>query len=396
MKRTLLRMISMVMSVLLLSACAAGGASSNSLLSIPQTSELVFSEPSSSTEITMTDICGRQVTLPKPAERVVLTFSFEEYFAVTGEEGVSKVVGWARKYWEGRRQSSWDMFTQKFPQLEDLPDVGYVPSGTFNVESVIALEPDLVLMVKNDFENVQTDLERLEQAGIPVLFVDYHMQTMENHCNSTLLIGKAMGMEERAEQLVKFYQTQMALVTDRLAQAEETLDRPKVYVEFSEAAGPATFGASYGKQMWGALVEQCGGDNIARSLVEGASAPIMPEQVLACNPDITIFAGNQFADSDINIGLGYTSDREIAEQNLQTYAQRPGWSELNAVKNGRMYALYHDLSRHIFDFAGLQFFAKTIHPDLFEDLDPDAALREFHEKFYPVEYTGTWFLGLEE
>ena len=251
MKRTLLRMISMVMSVLLLSACAAGGASSNSLLSIPQTSELVFSEPSSSTEITMTDICGRQVTLPKSAERVVLTFSFEEYFAVTGEEGVSKVVGWARKYWEGRRQSSWDMFTQKFPQLEDLPDVGYVPSGTFNVESVIALEPDLVLMVKNDFENVQTDLERLEQAGIPVLFVDYHMQTMENHCNSTLLIGKAMGMEERAEQLVKFYQTQMALVTDRLAQAEETPGRPKVYLEFSEAPGPATFGTSYGKQMWG-------------------------------------------------------------------------------------------------------------------------------------------------
>lgn len=81
---------------------------------------------------------------------------------------------------------------------------------------------------------------------------------------------------------------------------------------------------------------------------------------------------------------------------MQTYAQRPGWSELNAVKNGRMYALYHDLSRHIFDFAGLQFFAKTIHPDLFDDLDPDAALREFHEKFYPVEYTGTWFLGLEE
>ena len=56
----------------------------------------------------------------------------------------------------------------------------------------------------------------------------------------------------------------------------------------------------------GALVEQCGGDNIARNLVEGASAPIMPEQVLACNPDIIIFAGNQFADSDINIGLGYT------------------------------------------------------------------------------------------
>ena len=66
------------------------------------------------------------------------------------------------------------------------------------------------------------------------------------------------------------------------------------------------------------------------------------------------------------------------------------------MKSGRMYALYHDLSGHIFDLAGLQFFAKPIHPDLFDDLDPDAALREFHEKFYPVEYSGTWFLGPEE
>lgn len=362
-----------------------------------QASESSTAAPEITKEIAVTDLCGRNVKLEKPAEKVVLTFNFEEYFAVTGEEGRSKIVGWARAYWEGRRQSTWDVFTEKYPELKEIPDVGYVPKNTFNVETVISLKPDLVLMAKNDFDSVQTDLDRLEAAGIPVVFVDYHVQTQENHEKSTLLIGEVMGQKEKAQELVDYYQEQTSIVTERIAEAGADLHRPKVYVEFSEASGPETFGASYGKQMWGALAEQCAGENIAKDLVEGASSPIMPEQILAANPDIIIFAGNQFADSDVNVGLGYTSEKDLAVKNLNSYGeQRPGWSELNAVKNGNMYALYHDLSRHIFDFAGLQFFAKTIHPELFEDLDPDQTLREFHERFYPVEYTGTWFVSLEE
>jgi iron complex transport system substrate-binding protein len=167
-------------------------------------------------------------------------------------------------------------------------------------------------------------------------------------------------------------------------------------MEFSDAAGPSVFGPTYGKQMWGALIDQCGGDNIARDLVQGANGTILPEQILSANPDIVIFAGNQFANSGVNVGLGYTSDKAVAVKNLASYAERPGWNELNAVKNRKMYALYHDLSRHIFDVAGLQFIAKVIHPELFSDLAPDATLKEFHERFYPVEYTGAWMIALEE
>ena len=174
-------------------------------------------------EIEVTDICGREVTLPGPAKKGVLTFNFEEYFAVTGEEGVSKIAGWSRKYWEGRRQSSWDVFTEKFPELKEIPDVGYVPKNTFNVETVISLNPDLVIMAKNDYDSVQTDLERLDAAKIPVIFVDYHLQTMENHTNSTLLIGKVMGKEEQAQALVDFYKEQTGVVTKRIAEAGSTI-----------------------------------------------------------------------------------------------------------------------------------------------------------------------------
>ena len=36
---------------------------------------------------------------------------------------------------------------------------------------------------------------RAHEAGIPVVFVDYHDQTVDNHVNSTLLFGRIMGQE---------------------------------------------------------------------------------------------------------------------------------------------------------------------------------------------------------
>ena len=60
-----------------------------------------------------------------------------------------------------------------------------------------------------------------------------------------------------------------------------------------------------------------------------------------------------------------------------------------------MGALYHDLSRHIFDFAGAQFLARQIQPDLFADMDPEANLEEFFNRFMPVKLDGVWTISLD-
>ena len=35
-----------------------------------------------------------------------------------------------------------------------------------------------------------------------------------------------------------------------------------------------------------------------------------------------------------------------------------------------------------------------MHPDLFADIDPQADMKELHEKFLPVEASGTFWTGL--
>jgi len=339
------------------------------------------------------DVLGREVSVEVPARRVVLTFNFEEYVAATGAEGLDKVVGWARKYWEGRRQSTWDAFAARFPHIKDIPDVGYIPKNTFNTEAVMALAPDVVFCAKNDAKKIPDEVKRLAEAGIPVVFVDYHDQTVENHVKSTLLFGRIMGQEARAQALADWYRKCVNKVYDRVP---KLASRPRVYMEFSgDKSGPAAVGSSWGKLMWGALIERCGGTNIARDLVPGSDAPIAREAVLAADPEVIVLAGNYRGDAALNVGLGYEAKPERAREQLAGYMSRPGWEGLSAVKNRRLGALYHDLSRHIFDAAGVQFLAKMIHPAEFADLDPQATLAEFYEKFFPVPLTGALMVTLD-
>lgn len=372
--------LAILMSIFILTSCNTKKSNENSK-----------EKPKEESFITVKDALNREVKVKKDVQSVVLGFNFEEYFAVTGKEGVSKIKGWSRKYWEGRRQSTWDVFVKEFPEIDKIPDVGYVAKNNFSIENVIGIKPDVVFLSAIDQKTLSEGVEKLQKAEIPVIFLDYHTQSLELHEKSTLAIGEVMGKKERAQELVDFYKKQLKKVTDTLDKVKLG-KKPRVYVEFSDKSGPNVFGASYGKKMWGALVEQMGGDNIAKDIVKKASEPINPEAILSANPEIIIFAGNSYGNSKANIPLGYTSNEEDAKNGIEAYKKRAGWSGLDAVKNNKVFALYHDLSRHIFDFAGYQFFAKVIQPELFKDLDPIQSIKEFHEKFYPVKFSGTWMI----
>lgn len=340
----------------------------------------------------VTDVLDRTITLPEDVEKVVVTFNLEEYLAVTGEEGIDKLVGFSHDYWKGRREDAWKTYVTKFPQIQELPDVGY--NDTISVESIISLDPDVVLMsAPVNYDYIEPELDKFAEAGIEVAFVNYHKQTVEMHRSSTELIGEIMGQEERAKEISDFYEDQVKLIEERISGLEENAERPKVYMEYSIA--PNTYGNSWADKMWGALIPQCGGINIAAGLSDGNSVEVAPEQVIASNPDLIVFTGCLVDDNNENIVVGYGADREKALERLQAYKEREGWSGLNAVKNDRMVVLYHDLSRHIFDFAGTQMLAKLCQPELFADVDPEENLRTFFEKYMPVELEGVWMVSLE-
>ena len=343
--------------------------------------------------VTVVDVLDREVVVPENVEKVVITFNFEEYFAVTGAAGVDKLVGYSHAYWEGRREDAWAAYTTAYPQLLDIADVGY--NDNINVEAIIALNPDVVLMsAPVNYTFMETQLDKFDAAGIPVVFFNFHKQTLAMHRASMELIGKVMGDEARGAEIADYYEEQMNLVYDRIAAMPEDAEKPSVYMEFS--MGPSQYGNTWSTRMWGALIAQCGGENIATDLGDANSVEIAPEQVIAADPDIIVFTASPRTDVSDNVVLGYGADADAARAALKSYAGRTGWDSLKAIQNGKLSGIYHDLSRHIFDFAGTQYLAKQIHPELFEDIDPVANLEAFFEKYMPVKLDGVWMIALEE
>ncbi len=343
-------------------------------------------------EITAKDLRGRTVTLAAPAQRVVATFNLEEVLAVLGPEAESRIAAWSHGYWKGRRQWIWQKYAKALPWLTELPDVGYIGKKTFSVEKTVSLKADLVIMSTSSGVSAAAEVKKLESAGIPVAFIDYHTDTVATHQASTRLLGRLLSQEERAEKLSQLYATEIAKVTDRLK--GHPGPKPRVYFELGHK-GPNGQGNSYGNMMWGALLNVAGGESITRDAVK-KWGPVDPELVLARKPEVIIIGGAYWPKQPDSFRLGYYQTEEGAAAGLKTFEGRKGWQALPAVQNGRIYGLQHGLSRHIFDYVALQAIAKRLYPDLFADLDPEAAFVAFHRDWLPVEYSGVWIAGLDD
>ncbi|MEW6034318.1 MAG: ABC transporter substrate-binding protein [Chloroflexota bacterium] len=316
-----------------------------------------------------------------------------EFAALEGEDFLKKIVGWGPDL-KSADYDTYLKYKERFPQIDDIPEVGYHYQGTFSVERVILLKPDVVIfpLWLVDREGVADDISRLEQVGIPSIFTDYWKKPFENPVMSTLLLGTLLGKEKRAKEIADFYQERVNEVESRLQRIDKP--KPRVYVEIGWK-GPAEYADTYGNTGWGAVVVKSGGMNIAEAVVE-RMAPINPEYLLKVNPEVIIISGSRWPETPDAMALGYYANPEESRQLLGAFTERPGWNTLNAVRNERVHGIFHGFCFRIYNFAAIQAFAKWFYPDEFKDIDPEADLREFHDKFLPVDYSGVWMISITE
>lgn len=347
--------------------------------------------------IEITDVTGRTVTLKKPAERVVLQWSgaggpFFTIAALMGKD-TPKVIAGMDTSLQDYRADMWKHFTEEMPELTKIPVVGTVGDKTFNVEQVIALHPDVIFIpvdLKNQYESDAK--QKLDEAGVQTIYIDYHAENLEKHQKSIEAIGKALGKEERAAEISKFYTDHVTKVLNRV----KTINKPKptVYLEVG-MKGPEEFGNSFsGNYSWGALATLCGADVITKDVVK-RTAPINPEFVLEKNPDIIMIMGSYWPKNPTSMRLGFEANEAQSQELLKAFTtQREGWSQLKAVKDKQVYSIHHGLPREVYDAAVFESLAKTFYPEEFTDVDPEATLKEFYDRFLPFTYGGIWFMHM--
>ena len=339
---------------------------------------------------TLHDVLDREVKVDVPVKNAVLMFYYPDYIAATGAENFKNIKGISREFWEKYNAGSWQLFVDKIPTLKDIADVGNVSTQTFSLEKTLALKPDAVIMGKWQYKTLESEVKRLEEAGVPVVVVDFNDQTVANHTKSTRLFGQLAGTEERANALAEEYAAGMQDIEKRVAEAKKP--KPKIYIEFGNK-GPAEYSYTFGNNMWGAIARQVGGDNIAAPFID-SWGPISAEQFLSNPPDVVMISGTEMnADSHPEImAMGLNISEADARKRLAAFRGRTGWADIPAVKNNRVYGLYHTASRSLADLASAQFIAKALYPEQFKDIDPQKTYRDFHQKHLGVEPEGTFFL----
>lgn len=340
--------------------------------------------------IAVTDALGRTVALKAPPERIVLNFNFEEFTAVAGPAGWDRVAGFSRTLWTDWRPASFKRYLRPIPRLAGMPDVGSTDDGSFSLEKVLALRPDLVILAEWSFSTLAGPVRQMEALGIPVLVIDYNAEIPERHAASTIALGQVTGNEARGRDLAALYLDRMADVRRRSA-ASGT--HPAVYLELGQD-GPGTVGNTYWQGMWGRLLDQVGARNIAAGHVAKAWGPLSPEYVLKADPDVIVIAGSSWVGRPNAVITGYDATPELTRERLAPYARRDGWAGLKAIRAGELHAIEHGLCRCLADYTATQYLAKQLHPEQFADIDPLAELRRFHEQWLPIGFEGCWMTRL--
>lgn len=343
---------------------------------------------------TIKDVLGREVKVDVPVKNAVLTFYYPDYIAVTGVENFKHIKGISREFWEKFNPGSWALFSEKMPELKDIVDVGYVTTGTFSTEKLLSLNPDVLILPEIQYQALASELPRIEQAGVPVVVVDFNTQSVERHTQSAKIFGQLAKTEERAEKIANEYASGIADIQARVKKAN--LSKPKIYIEFGNK-GPSEYSFTFGKNMWGAIANTVGGDNISAPFVENWG-PINAEQLLTSKPEVIMISGTEMG-HDTNpemMSMGINISEEDAQRRLKGFLNRTGWNDLPAVKNHRVYGIYHTASRSLSDLAASQFMAKALYPELFKDVDPQKTFIDFHKNYLPIMPVGTFFTHLKQ
>ena len=281
-------------------------------------------EPAEEGPLTVTDGLDREITLTAVPQRIVslAPSNTEILFAIGAGDQVV-----------GRDQLS------DFPEeAQAVTDIGST-YGDLNTELIVSLNPDLVLAAE---VNTPEQVQQLEDLGLTVYYLKNPL-TLEEMYGNLEIVAQLTGHEEEAAALIESLQARVVAVDEKIAPLSS---RPGVFYELDATDPAKPFTAGKGTFI-DQLIERAGGFNIASDLEDYPQMSL--EQVVAADPAFIILGDARY---------GVTPE---------SIAQRPGWENLSAVKNGQVFPFNDDLvSRpgpRLVD--ALEEFAKLLRPELF-------------------------------
>jgi len=274
----------------------------------------------------LTDQTGRRVNVPEHPSRIVsLSPGITETLFLLGLG--DRVVGVTDS-------------CEYPPEAKLKPSVG----STLNpsIETILTLKPDLVL--GSPQANRRETADRLARVGIPLYGVT--AQSVEGALSSTTDLGRALGREAVARQIVQQLRARIDAIARRVAGRKTPRVLFVVWYRPLITAGTQTFLSD--------VIRRAGGEPVGAEL-NGEWPKLSVEEALRLQPDVILFPQTQaFA------------------PNQNEFQKLAGWKDMRAVKEGRVYFVSDTIVRvspRLVD--ALEDVARHLHPDA--QTKPEAA-----------------------
>ena len=318
--------------------------------------------------VTITDTAGQTLEIDLPVERVAILDS--------GTADVLRALGVLDRLVGNHQAVVEDSF---FAEIADVPPVATHSEVSF--EALAEAQPAVVIS-STRAHGVVTDNEIL--TGLDIVDVKLSLRQPELMKQEVALLGRIFQVEDRAQELIGFYDRWEGEIAERLEGVADD-DRPSVFVEY-HSGDYATGGP--GSRFYEQVV-LAGGDNLSIDI--DGEVQVDPEWIAEQDPDVFLRET-----SASTLGYDVTTTDE-AEQLRDEIMSRPVIDATTAVRNGDVYLVPTNIYSRPAYIVGVLYLAKWLYPERFSDLEPDEVHREYVETFHPgVEHQGIWAFPTDE
>ncbi|MFL5665707.1 MAG: ABC transporter substrate-binding protein [Ktedonobacteraceae bacterium] len=245
-----------------------------------------------------------------------------------------------------RRVVGVDYNTDYPPALVSLPKISNT-TGTYNLEQIVALKPDLVLSWGAETKRYDP---QLKQLGLDV--VDLQLSDLSQTLQEIVLVGRLTFTQETATTLVHHLQQQI----DQIKAVVAGTIAPKVVLEVDDSVPgkPYVFGEnSFGDE----LLQDANAVNIFHDNRSNGGYPqVTDEAVITADPQFIILTEDPVYGGDVHLVY-----------------KRANWSRIEAVKLHHVYhvtvAIMQRPGPRLVE--GLRCVAQIVHPEKFSGTLPD-------------------------
>lgn len=354
------------------------------LLSLILTGALIFSlsgcQNSNNTESTknetkveqadtkiVVDHEGVEVEVPTKIDRVVVgnTLPLASILSVY-LGGAEKIVG---LHPASMTAAESGLLSEVYPEILEA-ETDFINGSEINIEELLKLNPDIVIGVPKD------QAEALRKAGIPAVTLsvsNWDYDVVETYDEWIALFDQIFGKSTTSQKVSEYSKEAYELIQEKVSTIAEEDKKKVLFLYKYDDETMVTSGPDFFGQYW---CDATGAINVAQDSTETGDININMEQVYEWNPDVIIMTN-------------FTSFQP--EDLYNNTISGDDWSTVSAVQNGEVYKMPLGLYRTFTPGADtpvtLQWFAKTIYPELFEDINIEEVTKSYYKDYHNIDMT---------